>query len=28
MNYLGHMILSGEDKNILLGNFIGDHISN
>jgi len=28
MNYLGHMILSGEDKHILLGNFIGDHISN
>ncbi|MDC3079605.1 ACP phosphodiesterase [Flavobacteriaceae bacterium] len=28
MNYLGHMILSGEDENTLLGNFIGDHISN
>ncbi len=28
MNYLGHMILSGENKNTLLGNFIGDHISN
>ena len=28
MNYLGHMILSGEDENTILGNFIGDHISN
>ena len=28
MNYLGHMILSGDDENILLGNFIGDHIRN
>ena len=28
MNYLGHMILSGDDENTLLGNFIGDHISN
>ena len=28
MNYLGHMILSGENKHIFLGNFIGDHISN
>ena len=28
MNYLGHLILSGNDKNILLGNFLGDHVSN
>jgi acyl carrier protein phosphodiesterase len=28
MNYLGHLVLSGNDKNILLGNFLGDHVSN
>jgi len=28
MNYLGHLVLSGDDKNILLGNFLGDHVSN
>ena len=28
MNYLGHLILSGSDEKILLGNFLGDHVSN
>lgn len=28
MNYLGHLILSGSDEKILLGNFFGDHVSN
>ena len=28
MNYLGHLVLSGCDEKILLGNFLGDHISN
>ena len=26
MNYLAHLYLSGEDENILLGNFIGDYV--
>ena len=28
MNYLGHLVLSGSDEKILLGNFLGDHVSN
>ena len=28
MNYLGHLFLSGSDEKILLGNFLGDHVSN
>ncbi len=28
MNYLGHMVLSGVDEKILLGNFLGDHVCN
>jgi len=28
MNYLGHLILSGADEKILLGNFLGDHVIN
>lgn len=28
MNYLGHLVLSGNDEKILLGNFLGDHVSN
>lgn len=28
MNYLGHLILSGTDENILFGNFLGDHVNN
>ncbi len=28
MNYLGHMVLSGGDEKILLGNFLWDHVSN
>jgi len=27
MNYLGHLVLSGSNTKILLGNFIGDHVS-
>lgn len=26
MNYLGHLYLSGHDKKIVVGNFIGDHV--
>lgn len=26
MNFLAHIYLSGEDKNIMLGNFIGDYV--
>lgn len=26
MNFLAHLYLSGNDKNIMIGNFIGDHI--
>lgn len=26
MNYLAHLYLSGEDENIILGNFIGDYV--
>ena len=28
MNYLGHLVLSGSDEKIILGNFLGDHVSN
>ena len=28
MNYLGHLFLSGTDEKILLGNFLGDHVTN
>jgi acyl carrier protein phosphodiesterase len=28
MNYLGHLVLSGSNEKILLGNFLGDHVSN
>ncbi len=26
MNYLAHIYFSGEDEEILTGNFIGDHV--
>ena len=26
MNYLGHIFLSGEDEQLLVGNFIGDYV--
>ena len=26
MNYLGHALLSGDDENLLTGNFIGDFV--
>ena len=26
MNFLAHLYLSGNDENIMIGNFIGDHV--
>jgi acyl carrier protein phosphodiesterase len=28
MNYLGHLILSGTNEELMVGNFIGDHVTN